>query len=167
VQERTHELEHANAQLRVEIAERQRAEDERQRILIEQRDTLTFLGAVSETLAPIVEVDKLLEAVPRLPVPFAADWTMVCVQTEDGAIRAEAGVHLDPTRMQVLARLAVAFSESVPTEVARSSVLLQAITVCALSRVPAATTTAEALESLAAAAPDLLVADLGLPGEDG
>ena len=33
-----------------------------------------------------------------LPVPFAADWTMIHVQTEDGAIRSEAGVHLDPAR---------------------------------------------------------------------
>ena len=116
VQERTHELEHANAQLRVESAERQRAEEQRQRILIEQRDTLAFLGAVSDTLAPIVDVDRLLAAVPSLPVPFAADWTMVWVQTEDGAIRAEAGVHREPDQIQMLARLAAAFSESVPTD---------------------------------------------------
>jgi PAS domain S-box-containing protein len=116
VQERTRALEHANEQLRVEIVERQRAEEHRQRVLIEQRDTLAFLGAVSDTLAPIVEVDKLLEAVPRVPVPFAADWTMVCVRTEGGVIRAKPGVHLEPERTPALSRLAAAISESTPTD---------------------------------------------------
>ena len=116
VQERTRALEHANEQLRVEIAERQRAEAQRQRVLIEQRDTLAFLGAVSETLAPVVSVEKLLEVVPSIPVPFAADWTMVCVQTGDRAIRAEAGAHVVPESARVLAEVAAAVSESMPTD---------------------------------------------------
>jgi PAS domain S-box-containing protein len=113
VQERTRALEQANEQLRVEIVERQRADEQRQRVLLEQRDALAFLGAVSDTLAPIVEVDRLLKVVPGLPVPFAADWTMVCVLTEGGSMRAEAGVHFDPERAGVLATFTAAVSESV------------------------------------------------------
>jgi PAS domain S-box-containing protein len=112
VQERTTELERANEHLRVEIAERKRAEEERQRVLIEQRDTLAFLGSVSDTLAPIVSVENLVEVAPTIPVPFAADWTMVCVQSEDGATHARAGVHIDPEGAQLLARLAASVSES-------------------------------------------------------
>jgi PAS domain S-box-containing protein len=112
VQERTAALEQANEHLRVEIAERQRAEEERQRVLIEQRDTLSFLGTVSELLAPIVNVDTLFEVVPTVPVPFAADWTMICTHVEGRAIRAGAGTHIHPERAPALARLAAAMSES-------------------------------------------------------
>ena len=54
VKERTIALEQANERLRVEIADRQRAEEHRERALIDQRDTLAFLAAVSEALAPVV-----------------------------------------------------------------------------------------------------------------
>jgi PAS domain S-box-containing protein len=112
VQERTTALEQANEHLRVEIAERQRAEEQRQRVLIEQRDILAFLGAVSDTLAPTVNTDKLVEVVLAIPVPFAADWTMVCTQSDDGAIRAQAGAHVDSGRAPLLTTLAAAVSGS-------------------------------------------------------
>src|SRR6185295_4242946 len=96
VNERTIALEQANARLRVESAERQRAEQSQQRVLIEQRDTLGFLAAVSEGLAPVLRFEQLLEAMRTLPVPFAADWTMVHVLAEDGSIHSEPGVHFVP-----------------------------------------------------------------------
>ena len=67
---------------RVEIAERERAEDHRERTLIEQRDTLAFLATVSEALAPVVRLGELLEVMRTLPVPFAADWTMIYVPAD-------------------------------------------------------------------------------------
>ncbi len=110
VNERTVALEQANRQLRVEIAERQRAEERRERALIEQRDTLAFLAAVSEGLAPVLRFEQLLEVMRPLPVPFAADWTMVHVLTDDGSIRSEPGVHLDPGHSALLTSLAAAAS---------------------------------------------------------
>ena len=86
VTELTVALEQANERLRVEIVERQRAEESRERALVEQRDTLAFVASVSEGLAPVLRFEQLLEVMRALPVPFAADWTMVHVLTEDGTI---------------------------------------------------------------------------------
>ena len=77
---------------------------------------LAFLGAVSEALAPVVKLEELLEVVRTLPVPFAADWTMVHEQTEEGPIRSEAGVHLAPERAPLLANLAGIISASLPAD---------------------------------------------------
>lgn len=115
VNERTVALEQANARLRVEIAERQRAEECRERALIEQRDTLAFLAAVSEGLAPVLRFEQLLEVMRTLPVPFAADWTMVHVVAEDGSTRSEPGIHLAPGLAALLKSLAAAASGSLPS----------------------------------------------------
>ena len=116
VKERTVQLERANDQLRVEIAERERAEQRRERALIEQRDTLAFVAAVSEGLAPVLTFGELLDIIRTLPVPFAADWTMLHLITEEGSIRSEAGIHLDPARAPLLANLAAATSGSLPPD---------------------------------------------------
>ena len=116
VKERTLALETANERLRVEITERKRAEEHRERALIEQRDTLAFLSALSEGLAPVVRFDQLLEVIRTLPVPFAADWTMVHLVTEDGTIRSEAGMHRDPGRAPMLASLAAAIPVALPPD---------------------------------------------------
>jgi PAS domain S-box-containing protein len=116
VKERTIALEQANEHLRIEIAERKRAEERRERALIEQRDTLAFLAAVSEALAPVVKLEELADVVRTVPVPFAADWTMVHGQAEDGAMRAQAGLHLDPERAPLLSGLAEAMSASLPAD---------------------------------------------------
>ena len=116
VNERTVALEEANARLRIEIAERQRAEEWRERALIEQRDTLAFLAAVSEGLAPVLRFEQLVEVMRTLPVPFAADWTMVHILTEDDAIRSEPGIHLAPDLSALLTTLAAAASGALPTD---------------------------------------------------
>jgi PAS domain S-box-containing protein len=116
VKERTVQLERANEQLRVEIAERERAEQCRERALIEQRDTLAFVAAVSEGLAPVLTFGELVDIIRTLPVPFAADWTMLHLITEEGRIRSEAGIHLDPARAPLLTSLAVATSGSLPLD---------------------------------------------------
>jgi len=114
VKERTAALERVNERLLVEIAERERAEQHRERALIEQRDTLAFVAAVSEGLAPVLTFGELVEIIRILPVPFAADWTMLHVMTEDGRIRSEAGTHHDPTLVPLLTSLAGATSGSLP-----------------------------------------------------
>jgi PAS domain S-box-containing protein len=77
VRERTAALAEANERLRVEIAEREQAEESRQRALIEQRDTLAFLANFSDRLAPLVTFEELIDVVRSAPVPFLADWTLV------------------------------------------------------------------------------------------
>jgi PAS domain S-box-containing protein len=114
VRERTIALEHANERLRLEIAERQRAEAHRERALIEQRDTLGFLAAVSEGLAPVVRFEQLLDVMRTLPIPFAADWTMVHMVAANGTIRSQPGMHIDRDRTAVLTRLGAAASGSLP-----------------------------------------------------
>ena len=116
VKERTIALEQANERLRVEIADRQRAEEHRERALIDQRDTLAFLAAVSEALAPVVKLEELLDVVRTLPVPVAADWTMVLGQTGEGAIRSPAGVHPFAERAQLLTDLARVTTASLPAD---------------------------------------------------
>ena len=116
VKERTAALEQVNDRLLVEIAERERAEQHRERALIEQRDTLAFVAAVSEGLAPVLTFGELIEVIRVLPVPFAADWTMLHVMTEGGRIRSEAGVHVDPTLVPLLTSLAGATSGSLPSD---------------------------------------------------
>jgi PAS domain S-box-containing protein len=87
VRERTADLERANERLRVEIAEREEAEHDRETALIEQRDTLAFLGNVSERLAPLITLEQLVEVSCQLPVPFLADWTIVHTVDADQSIR--------------------------------------------------------------------------------
>jgi PAS domain S-box-containing protein len=116
VKERTIALEQANARLLLEIVERQRAEARRERALVEQRDTLAFLASVSEGLAPVVRFEQLLDVVRGLPVPFAADWTMVHLVSEDGRVRTKPGIHADPDRAPTLTSLAAAASGSLPSD---------------------------------------------------
>jgi PAS domain S-box-containing protein len=106
VKERTLALERANDRLRLEIAEREHAQRWGERVLIEQRDTLAFLANFSDSLAPLVTFDGLVDVVRRLLVPFLADWTMVHVLNEDGSIRYLPGIHVDPTIEPLLSAVA-------------------------------------------------------------
>ena len=108
VNERTAALAEANERLRVEIAEREQAEQSRQRALIEQRDTLAFLANFSDRLAPLVTFEDLIEVVRRLPVPFLADWTMVHILGDEGVVRFIPGVHADQAQEPLLASVAPA-----------------------------------------------------------
>jgi len=106
VQERTIALERANERLQAEMSERRRAVESRQRALIEQRDTLAFLAAFSDRLAPILTFDELLEVLPGLPVPCPADWAMIHIIGEDGTLRCLPGIHVDAARQARLTTLA-------------------------------------------------------------
>ena len=88
----------------------------REQALIQQRDTLAFLAAVSEGLAPVVRFEQLLEVMRILPVPFAADWTMLHVVMEDRRVRSEPGVHVLADLSTSLTRLAEAVSGDLPAD---------------------------------------------------
>jgi PAS domain S-box-containing protein len=116
VKERTAALECANERLRLEIAERERAEQSRERALIEQRDTLAFLATFSDQLAPILRLGELEDVLRRLTVPFPADWTMLHVLNDDGTVRCLPGAHADVDREEPLAALARLATGSVPSD---------------------------------------------------
>jgi PAS domain S-box-containing protein len=143
VKERTAALEHANERLRLEIAERERAEQSRERALIEQRDTLAFLTAFSDQLAPILRLGELEDVLRRLTVPFPADWTMLHVLNEDGTVRCLPGAHGDVHREEALAALARSATGSVPSDSLLAGVIATGQLVIATST----TSTAEDLAS--------------------
>jgi PAS domain S-box-containing protein len=122
VQERTAALERTNDRLHAEILERQRAEDSRERALIEQRDTLGFLAVFSDRLAPILTFDELVGILPRLTVPWPADWTMIHVLDDDGSVRCVAGEHHDVGRQPLLARLVAECGASLSSDCLVASV---------------------------------------------
>jgi len=116
VKERTAALERANERLHREIGERERAEQSRERALVEQRDTLAFLGSFSERLAPIVRFEELVDVIGVVTVPFPADWSIVYIVEDDGSIRARPGAHADPRRQPALLSLAESVAGAVPAE---------------------------------------------------
>jgi PAS domain S-box-containing protein len=69
-----------------------------------------FLASFSEGLSPVLRFDELLEALRALPVPFAADWTMTHVVSDEGMLHSTAGVHIDRDRLQALVTLAASAS---------------------------------------------------------
>src|SRR5262249_21586054 len=112
--ERTIAHELANGRLRVEIAEREEAEESRERAIIEQRNPLAFLSNFSDRLAPLVTFEDLVDVVRRLPVPFLADWTMIHIVNDDGNVRCVPGVHVATAHQAMLTDLATAASGEVP-----------------------------------------------------
>jgi PAS domain S-box-containing protein len=60
---------------------------------IEQRETLSFLAEFSDRLSPLVTFDELVSVVQRLPVPFVADYAMVHLRGDGGAVRFVPGPH--------------------------------------------------------------------------
>jgi signal transduction histidine kinase/DNA-binding response OmpR family regulator len=62
------------------------------------QDRLAFLAAASEILASSLEYQTTLARVARLAVPILADWCIVHLLEEDGALRALATAHADPAK---------------------------------------------------------------------
>lgn len=106
VLERTVALERTSDRLQTEMVERRRAEESRERTLIEQRDTLAFLAAFSDRLAPILAFDDVIDVLLRITVPRPADWTMIHLVDNDGMLRCRPGLHVDSGRQPLLATLA-------------------------------------------------------------
>ncbi len=81
-------------QLRVTIAERRRAEE-----------ALNFLAAASTTLAALADRHSALQQAARLPVPFLADWCVVYVIDEHGAIDYHAHAHRELQKEALLGEM--------------------------------------------------------------
>jgi signal transduction histidine kinase/ActR/RegA family two-component response regulator len=80
--------------LRLTVAERKHAEE-----------ALTFLADVSTNLAALADRQSALQQAARLPVPFLADWCVVYVIDEHGAIEYHAHAHRDPQKDVLLGQM--------------------------------------------------------------
>jgi signal transduction histidine kinase/ActR/RegA family two-component response regulator len=80
--------------LRVTVAERERAEE-----------AITFLANASTSLAALVDRESALQQAARLPIPFLADWCVVYVVDDHGAIDYHAHAHADPEMEKLLAEM--------------------------------------------------------------
>jgi signal transduction histidine kinase/ActR/RegA family two-component response regulator len=80
--------------LRRTIAERKHAEE-----------SLTFLAHASTHLAALADRHSALQQAARLPVPFLADWCVVYVIDEHGAIDYHAHAHRDPAKDLLLGEM--------------------------------------------------------------
>ena len=97
-----------------DITERKRAEEERARFIREQaawaeaeaaRQRLTFLAEASQILASSLDFEGTLHSVAHLVVPQLADWCIMDVVGEGGAIRRVAVAHADPEKQELAREL--------------------------------------------------------------
>ena len=66
---------------------------------------MTFLAHASTNLAALVDRQSALQQAARLPIPFLADWCVVYVIDEHGAIEYHAHAHRDPQKDMLLAEM--------------------------------------------------------------
>lgn len=85
---------HEGEQLRITIAERRHAEE-----------ALTFLADASTNLAALADRQSALQQAARLAVPFLADWCVVYVIDDHGAIDYHAHAHRDPQKDLLLGEM--------------------------------------------------------------
>ncbi len=90
----TAEHERLREALSRDIAERKQAEG-----------ALTFFANASATLAALVDRESALQQSARLAVPYLADWCVVYVIDEHGAIDYHAHAHADPTKERLLSKM--------------------------------------------------------------
>jgi signal transduction histidine kinase/DNA-binding response OmpR family regulator len=120
------ELRRSEARFESLVTEARRREAERTASLAREQaaraeaeagqDRLAFLAAASEILASSLEYQTTLGRVARLAVPILADWCIVHLLEEDGALRALATAHADSTKAdrawQIWRRLHARLSDS-------------------------------------------------------
>lgn len=91
-----------------DLTERKRAEEERERLLLRERQARTeaeaaqrrtsFLAEASSLLASTLSYTSTLRRVAQLTVPRIADWCLVYVVEEDGKVHRLEGAHADPEK---------------------------------------------------------------------
>lgn len=112
VEERTRELREMNA-LKDELLAQARA----------ARDNLAFLADASALLSTSLDYATTLESLARLAVPYLADWCVVDVVGDAGAIQRLHVVHVDPAREE----WAVALQHRYPPHTQRSGLIVDAL----------------------------------------
>lgn len=98
-----------------DLSDRQRAEQERARLLAAAQTAQTEAARASERLGLLLRAgaalaatrdrEELLRHLTRLLVPAVADFATVFVPTEDGSLRAVLSEHRDPTKIEAFDRL--------------------------------------------------------------
>jgi signal transduction histidine kinase/ActR/RegA family two-component response regulator len=68
-------------------------------------EALHFLAAASGKLAVLVDRESALQQAVRLPIPYLADWCVIYVVDEHGAIDYHAHAHRDPAKEPLLDRM--------------------------------------------------------------
>jgi signal transduction histidine kinase/ActR/RegA family two-component response regulator len=81
-------------QLSVSMTDRKRVEE-----------ALSFLAEASNTLAALADRESTLRQAVRLPIPYLADWCVIYVVDENGAIDYHAHAHRDPSKESLLDRM--------------------------------------------------------------
>jgi signal transduction histidine kinase len=108
-------LARAGTLLRERAEARERAEDERMRVLERERQAraaaeaaearASFLAQASSVLASSLEYEETLAIVNRFAVPDVADWCAIDLVQDDGTIRRVAIKHEDPARVEFATRM--------------------------------------------------------------
>jgi PAS domain S-box-containing protein len=101
----------------LDITVRRRAEEERERLLAREqlarseavaaRRRFELLASAGPVLYSSLDSGTMLEKVAHLVVPEVADWCLVDVVAEEGAVHQVAAVHADPAKEELLGRLLV------------------------------------------------------------
>jgi len=68
-------------------------------------DALAFVVRASSAMAALVDRESALQQAARIAVPYMADWCVVYVVDEHGAIDYHAHAHSDPAKEQLLAEM--------------------------------------------------------------
>jgi len=92
-----------------------RAHSELEARVQERTAALAFLAHLSDRLSQVVTFDELIDVVRRLPVPFLADWTMVHVLDDEGALRCVPGIHVDGSQQELLSKASNAVTTPDPS----------------------------------------------------
>jgi PAS domain S-box-containing protein len=99
----------------LDITERKRAEEERDLLLVREqlaraeavatRRRLALLASVGPILYSSLDYEAMLERIARLTVPELADWCLVDILEEDGALNQLAAAHADWAKESLLREL--------------------------------------------------------------
>jgi PAS domain S-box-containing protein len=99
----------------LDITERKRAEEERDLLLVREqlaraeavatRRRLALLASVGPILYSSLDYEAMLERIARLTVPELADWCLVDILEEDGALNQLAAAHADRAKEGLLREL--------------------------------------------------------------
>jgi PAS domain S-box-containing protein len=115
----------------LDITERKRAEEERDLLLVREqlaraeavatRRRLALLASVGPVLYSSLDYEAMLERIARLTVPELADWCLVDILEEDGAVNQLAAAHADRAKEGLLRELLRhrRFGEGAPGTVAQ------------------------------------------------
>lgn len=112
VAQRTRQLSEMNAELEIEIAERERLEQQLENALAQEREArfeaeaaqsrLAFLADATVKLSASLDHRVTLDTLANLAVPYLADWCAIDSLEPDGTYALTAAAHSDPDKKQLI-----------------------------------------------------------------